>query len=133
MASKLLEMSAEYAQQRSQFGAPIGSFQMVQKMLADMQTEIYAARMMVLNAAWEVDQGQDAREKVSMVKLFASEMLGHVADSAVQIFGGMGYCTDLPIERYFRDARVFRLYDGTSEIHRILISRTLLEKGPALL
>ena len=59
--------------------------------------------------------------------------LGHVADSAVQIFGGMGYCTDLPIERYFRDARVFRLYDGTSEIHRILISRTLLEKGPALL
>ncbi|MGB3450586.1 MAG: acyl-CoA dehydrogenase family protein [Giesbergeria sp.] len=133
MASKLLEMSAEYAQQRSQFGAPIGSFQMVQKMLADMQTEIYAARMMVLNAAWEVDQGRDAREKVSMVKLFASEMLGHVADSAVQIFGGMGYCTDLPIERYFRDARVFRLYDGTSEIHRILISRTLLEKGPALL
>ncbi len=133
MASKLLEMSAEYAQQRSQFGAPIGSFQMVQKMLANMQTEIYAARMMVLNAAWEVDQGRDAREKVSIVKLFASEMLGHVADSAVQIFGGMGYCTDLPIERYFRDARVFRLYDGTSEIHRILISRTLLETGPVLL
>lgn len=133
MASKLLEMSAEYAQQRSQFGAPIGSFQMVQKMLADMQTEIYAARMMVLNAAWEVDQGRDAREKVSMVKLFASEMLGRVADSAVQIFGGMGYCTELPIERCYRDARVFRLYDGTSEIHRILIARNLLEKGPVLL
>jgi acyl-CoA dehydrogenase len=133
MASKLLEMSAEYAQQRSQFGAPIGSFQMVQKMLADMQTEIYAARMMVLNAAWEIDQGRDAREKVSMVKLFASEMLGRVADSAVQIFGGMGYCTELPIERCYRDARVFRLYDGTSEIHRILIARNLLEKGPVLL
>lgn len=133
MASKLLEMSAEYAQQRSQFGAPIGSFQMLQKMLADMQTEIYAARMMVLNAAWEVDQGRDAREKVSMVKLFASEMLGRVADSAVQIFGGMGYCTELPIERCYRDARVFRLYDGTSEIHRILIARNLLEKGPVLL
>jgi len=133
MASKLLEMSAEYAQQRSQFGAPIGSFQMVQKMLADMQTEIYAARMMVLNAAWEIDQGRDAREKVSMVKLFASEMLGRVADSAVQIFGGMGYCTELPIERCYRDARGFRLYDGTSEIHRILIARNLLEKGPVLL
>ncbi|MCW5323059.1 acyl-CoA dehydrogenase [Verminephrobacter aporrectodeae subsp. tuberculatae] len=129
MASKLLEMSIKFAQQRCQFGAPIGSFQMVQKMLADMQTEIYAAKVMVLNAAWEIDQGRDAREKVSMVKLFASEMLGRVADNAVQIFGGMGYCTELPIERYYRDARVFRLYDGTSEIHRIMIARSLLERG----
>lgn len=129
MASKLLEMSTGFAQQRSQFGATIGNFQMVQKMLADMQTEIYAARMMLLNAAWEIDQGRDARDKVSMVKLFASEMLGRVADSAVQIFGGMGYCTELPIERYYRDARVFRLYDGTSEIHRIMIARSLLERG----
>ncbi|WP_288392433.1 acyl-CoA dehydrogenase family protein [uncultured Herbaspirillum sp.] len=129
MASKLLEMSAEFAQQRWQFGAPIGSFQMVQKMLADMQTDIYAARMMMLNAAWEIDQGREAREKVSMVKLFASEMLGRVADNAVQIFGGMGYCSALPIERYYRDARVFRLYDGTSEIHRMMIARSLLERG----
>ena len=133
MASKLLEMSAGFAQQRTQFGAPIGSFQMVQKMLADMQTEIYAARMMLLNAAWEIDQGRDARDRVSMVKLFASEMLGRVADSAVQIFGGMGYCTELPIERYYRDARVFRLYDGTSEIHRVMIARSLLAGGTVLL
>lgn len=133
MAFKLLEMSVEFARQRRQFGASIGSFQLVQKMLADMQTEIYAARMMVLNAAWEIDQGWDAREKVSMVKLFASEMLGRIADNAMQIFGGMGYCTELPIERYYRDARVFRLYDGTSEIHRVMIARGLLEKGAVLL
>lgn len=133
MASKLLEMSTQYAQQRAQFGAMIGSFQMVQKMLADMQTDIYAGKMMVLNAAWEIDQGRDAREKVSMVKIFASEMLGRAADSAVQIFGGMGFCKELPVERYYRDARVFRIYDGTSEIHRIMIARSLLDRGPVVL
>lgn len=91
MARKLLQMSIDYASQRKQFGQAIGEFQMVQAMLADMATEIFAARMMVLNAAWETDQGLDPREKVSMVKYYASEMLGRVADKAVQIFGGMGY------------------------------------------
>ncbi|MCX7319022.1 MAG: acyl-CoA dehydrogenase family protein, partial [Hyphomicrobiales bacterium] len=91
MARKLLQMSIDYANERKQFGQAIGQFQMVQAMLADMATEIFAARMMVLNAAWETDQGFDPREKVSMVKYFASEMLGRVADKAVQIFGGMGY------------------------------------------
>lgn len=130
MATHLLELATDYARQRQQFGVSIGSFQMVQKMLADMYTDIYAARMMMLNAAWEIDQGRDARDKVSMVKLFASEMLGRVADHAVQIFGGMGYCAELPIERYYRDARAFRLYDGTSEIHRCLLARSLLKHGP---
>lgn len=117
---------------RRQFGAPIGEFQLIQGMLADMQTELYAARMMVLNAAWEIDQGHDARAKVSMVKLFASEMLGRAADHAVQIFGGMGYCAELPIERIYRDARGFRLYDGASEIHRSTIARELLARGERL-
>lgn len=132
LAGLLLELASEHAQQRRQFGAPIGEFQLIQGMLADMQTELYAARMMMLNAAWEIDQGRDARAKVSMVKLFASEMLGRVADHAVQIFGGMGYCTELPIERIYRDARGFRLYDGASEIHRTMIARALLSQGARL-
>lgn len=132
LAGLLLEQASEHARQRHQFGAPIGEFQLIQGMLADMQTELYAARMMVLNAAWEIDQGHDARAKVSMVKLFASEMLGRAADHAVQIFGGMGYCAELPIERIYRDARGFRLYDGASEIHRSTIARELLARGERL-
>jgi acyl-CoA dehydrogenase len=129
LASRVLEMSRRYANERVQFGKPIGEFQMIQKMIADMGTEIFAARMMVLNTAWELDQGRDVREKVSMVKLFASEMMGRVADSGMQIFGGMGYTTDLPLERIYRDCRVMRIYDGTSEIHRTLIARHVLANG----
>ncbi|MCO5129037.1 MAG: acyl-CoA dehydrogenase family protein [Xanthobacteraceae bacterium] len=129
MASKLMKMSIDYANERRQFGKSIGEFQMVQAMLADMATEIFAARMMVLNTAWEIDQGRDPREKVSMVKYFASEMLGHVADKAVQIFGGMGYCKELPLEQYYRDARVYRIFDGASEVHRAVVARSLLKSG----
>jgi len=106
---------------------------MVQAMLADMQTELYAARMMVLNAAWEVDQGLDPREKVSMVKYYASEMLGRVADKTVQIFGGMGYCKELNIEQPYRDARVYRIFDGASDIHRMVIARSLLKSGQTVI
>jgi acyl-CoA dehydrogenase len=84
---------------------------------------------MVLNAAWQVDEGIDCRDKVSMVKLYASEMMGRCADRAVQIFGGMGFCKDMPIERIYRDCRVLRIYDGTSEVHRMLIARGLLKEG----
>jgi acyl-CoA dehydrogenase len=98
-------------------------------MLADMAVDIFAARSMVLNVAWEVDQGLEPRERISMVKLFASEMLGRVADKAVQIFGGMGYCSEMPVERHYRDARVQRILDGTSEIHRTVIARGLLKHG----
>ena len=129
MARKLLNASVDYARQRKQFGQTIGEFQMVQAMLADMQTELFAARMMVLNAAWEIDQGLDPREKVSMVKYFASEMLGRVADKAVQIFGGMGYCKELNIEQLYRDARVYRIFDGASDIHRMVIARSMLKSG----
>lgn len=129
MARKLMQLSIDYANEREQFGQKIGNFQMVQAMLADMATEIFAARMMVLNAAWETDQGLDPREKVSMVKYYASEMLGRVADKAVQIFGGMGYCREMPLEQMYRDARVYRIFDGASDIHRVVIARSLLKNG----
>src|SRR5690606_8500346 len=133
IARRLLEMATAHARERKQFGQPLGDFQMVQAMLADMATEIFATRMMVLNTAWEIDQGRDPREKVSMVKYFASEMLGRVADKAVQIFGGMGYCRELPVEQLYRDARVYRIFDGASDIHRLVVARSLLKHGKPML
>jgi acyl-CoA dehydrogenase len=132
MASRLLSMCTKYANERHQFGHPIGDFQMIQQHLADMATEIYATRMMVLNAAWQLDQGLDCRDKVSMVKVYAAEMMGRAADRALQIFGGMGFCKEMPIERIYRDCRVLRIYDGTSEVHRMLIARSLLKNGWSL-
>ncbi len=87
---------------------------------------------MVLHAAWQIDQGVDVRDWIAMVKLQASETLGRVVDRAVQVFGGMGFCKELPIERYYRDARIFRISDGTSEIHRTNIARSVLRRGAAL-
>jgi acyl-CoA dehydrogenase len=133
MAGRLLDLCTAYACERSQFGKKIGEFQMVQQMLADIATEMFATRTMVLNTAAEVDAGIDCRDKVSMVKLYASEMVNRAADRAVQIFGGMGVCQDLPIERFYRDARVFRIYDGTSEIQRSRIAAILLKNGAAAL
>jgi acyl-CoA dehydrogenase len=129
MASNALEMMSEYAMDRKQFGQPIGEFQMVQKLIADSATEIFGVKMMVLNAAWEVDQGLDPRAKVSMVKVAASEMQGRVVDRAIQVFGGMGFTREMPLERMYRDARVTRIYDGTSEIHRMLIARDIMKRG----
>ena len=130
-ATLLLEMMTRYGNDRRQFGVPIGEFQMIQAQLADSAIDIAAARLLGLEAAWDIDQGLDPREKVSMVKVHASEMLGRVADRAVQIFGGLGYCKDLPIERIYRDCRVMRIYDGTSEIHRVQIAKGLLRHGAA--
>lgn len=132
MASRVLEMMRTYASERKQFGQPIGDFQMVQQMISDSATEIFATRMMVLNTAWELDQGREPRDKVSMVKLYASEMIGRVADRGIQVFGGMGFCKDLPLERIYRDSRVTRLYDGTSEIHRMLIAKAVIKNGLVL-
>lgn len=129
LAQRLLEMARNYANDRQQFGQKIGDFQMIQALIADMSTDIFAARSMLYNAAWEMDQGLDPRAKVSMVKLFASEALGRVVDSALQIFGGMGYSTDLPVERMYRDARVARIWEGTSEIQRRTIARAVLKSG----
>jgi acyl-CoA dehydrogenase len=129
MAQRALEMMRKYAGDRRQFGQPIGDFQMVQKLIADSATEIFAVKMMVLNAAWEIDQGLEPRDKVSMIKVAASEMQGRVVDRAIQVFGGMGFSKDLPLERMYRDARVTRIYDGTSEIHRMLIARSTIKNG----
>jgi acyl-CoA dehydrogenase len=130
-ATRILDMTTEYARERRQFGKPIGEQQLIQQLLADSAIEINAARLLLLHAAHEIDQGRDARERISMVKVYASEMLGRVADRAVQVFGGMGYCKDLPIERFYRDARIFRIFDGTSEIHRTVIARSMIKHGAA--
>jgi len=129
MAGRALEMMRTHAGDRKQFGQPIGNFQMVQKMIADSAIELYGVRMMVLNAAWEIDQGRDPREKVSMIKVAASEMQGRVVDRAIQVFGGMGFTKEVPLERMYRDARVTRIYDGTSEIHRMLVARSVIKNG----
>jgi len=131
-ASHVLELMTAYANDRKQFGKAIGDFQLVQQMLADSVIEINAARLMVLNAAWMIDQGHDARDHIAMVKVHAAETLGRVVDRAVQVFGGMGFCKELPIERYYRDARIYRIFDGTSEIHRTVIARSVLKRGAAL-
>jgi acyl-CoA dehydrogenase len=124
-AQKLLDMSVAYSKERVQFGKPISSFQSVQNMLADMATEIYAARQMLYHAACLRDQGKQVVKEASMVKLFCTEMACRVADCAVQIFGGMGYMKDLAVERFYRDLRLYRIYEGTSEIQRMVIARAL--------
>lgn len=128
-ATRILTMATDFARDRRQFGKPIGEFQLVQQMLADSAIEINAARLLVLSAADQVDRGRDAREAISMVKVYAAEMLGRVADRAVQIHGGLGYCRELPIERFYRDSRIFRIYDGTSEIHRGIVGRAMMKNG----
>jgi len=130
-ATRILDMMTDHARERRQFGKPIGEQQLIQQLLADSAIEINAARLLLLQAAAEIDAGRDARERISMVKVYAAEMLGRVADRAVQVFGGMGYCKDLPVERFYRDARIFRIFDGTSEIHRTVIARSMLKHGAA--
>ena len=131
-ASHVLELMTGYASERRQFGQRIGDFQMIQQMLADSVIEINAARWMVLHAAWMIDEGLDARDWIAMVKVHAAETLGRVVDRGVQLFGGMGFCKELPIERYYRDARIYRIFDGTSEIHRTVIAKSVLKRGAAL-
>jgi acyl-CoA dehydrogenase len=131
-ASRLLALMTGYASERRQFGKAIGEFQMIQQMIADSVIEVNSARLMLLRAAWEIDQGRDARDWISMVKVEAAETLGRVADRAVQVFGGMGYCSEMPIERLYRDARIYRIFDGTSEIHRTVVAKSALKRGAAL-
>ena len=131
-ATKILDLTLDYARGRRQFGQPIGEFQMIQQMLADSALEINAARLALWQAAAELDRGHDPRGRISLVKVQAAETLGRVADRAVQVFGGMGFCKDLPIERYYRDARIYRIFDGTSEIHRTVMARLLLKGDTSL-
>ena len=125
-ARRAFDLAVDYAAQRKQFGQPIGKFQGVSFKLADMITEIDAADWLTLAAAWRLDQRLDANREIAQAKLYATEMLARVTDEALQIHGGMGLMDDLPLERLWRDARVERIWDGTSEIQRHIISRELL-------
>lgn len=125
-ARRVFDMMVDYAAQRRQFGQPIGRFQGVGFQLADSVTEIDAAEWLTLSAAWRLDQGLPASREIASAKLFASEMLARVTDRAIQVFGGIGLMDDLPLERFWRDARVERIWDGTSEIQRHIIARDLL-------
>ena len=125
-AERLIADSLAYAIERKQFGQPIAQFQLIQAMLADSRTEAYAARCMVLDAARQRDAGSSVTTLAACCKLFATEMVGRVADRAVQIFGGAGYMEEYGIERFYRDVRLFRIYEGTSQIQQTLIARNMI-------
>ncbi|HLW27850.1 MAG TPA: acyl-CoA dehydrogenase family protein [Kiloniellales bacterium] len=126
VAERLIADSLAYAKERKQFGKAIGEFQLIQAMLADSRTEAYAGRCMVLDAAARRDAGENVSTEASCCKLFCTEMVGRVADRAVQIHGGAGYIADYGIERFYRDVRLFRLYEGTSQIQQLVIARNML-------
>jgi acyl-CoA dehydrogenase len=128
VAERMLNDALRYATERQQFEQPIAEFQLVQAMLADSKTEIYAARSMVIDAARRRDEGLDVSTEAACCKLFASEMCGRVADRAVQIYGGAGYMSEYGIERFYRDVRLFRLYEGTSQIQQLVIARNMLRE-----
>jgi len=125
-AERLLSMALDHANTRETFGRPIGENQAIQWMIADSEVELEAARWLVLRAAWTVDQGRDARHASSMAKLYGANMANHVVDRVLQIHGGMGYTRELPIERWYREARLWRIFEGTDEMQRLIISRDLL-------
>ncbi len=130
IAEACLEKSIEYSKQRRQFDQPICNFQAIQHKLSDMKVGIEAARNLMHRAAWLKQNGRPYTTEAAMAKLFASEMSSKAANHAVQVFGGYGYCNDYPAERYLRDAKITELYEGTSEIHRLVIGRNVL-KNPA--
>lgn len=126
-AERMLGDALRYAAQRRQFGQAIGEFQLVQAMLADSKAELYAARCMTLDAARQRDRGANVGTEASCAKLFASEMCGRVADRAVQIFGGAGYMAEHGIERFYRDVRLFRIFEGTTQIQQLVIARNMMK------
>lgn len=131
LAGRLVEESVRWALQARQGGEPIARFQLVQALIAESQTELYAGRAMVLEVARQYDSGVDRRVGPSCAKLFCSEMVGRVADRAVQVHGGMGYMRSTPVERFYRDVRLFRLYEGTSEVQKLIIAKALLAAADA--
>jgi acyl-CoA dehydrogenase len=128
-ARRILNEALTYSSQRIQFGKPIGEFQLVQAMLADSRAELYAAECMLKDAARRYDIGERISLEASCCKMYASEMAGRVADRAVQIHGGAGYMRDTPVERFYRDVRLFRIYEGTTQIQQLVIARELLRNG----
>jgi acyl-CoA dehydrogenase len=129
MAQRVLDESVAYAASAKQGGAPIGRFQLVQAMLADMHAELLAGRSMVTDVAARYDSGEDTSIGPSSAKLFCSEMVDRAVDRAVQVHGGLGYLRSTPVERFYRDARLFRLYEGTSEVQRLIIGGALLREA----
>jgi len=128
IAQACLYQATKYAKTRVQFNEPIGKFQAIQMKLADMAVGIEAARALIYRAAWLKDSGKEYGQAAAMAKLFASEHCSRCANHAVQVFGGYGYCNDYPVERFLRDAKITEIYEGTSEIHRLVIARGLAEK-----
>lgn len=128
-AERMLADSLQYALERKQFGQAIAEFQLIQGMLADSKAEIYAARCMVLDAARKRDAGQNVSTEASCAKMFATEMCGRVADRGVQIHGGAGYISEYAIERFYRDVRLFRLYEGTTQIQQVIIARNMIREA----
>jgi len=128
-AQRLIRDSVRYARERKQFGKPIADFQLVQAMLADCETELYAAKSMVLDAARLKDSGENITKQAAICKYYCSEMVGRVADRAVQIHGGAGYITEYGIERFYRDVRLYRLYEGTSQIQQLIIAREMMKEA----
>lgn len=127
VAERLIHEAVAYAREREQFGSRIGDFQLIQAMLADCKTEAYAARCMVMDAARKCDAGAPVTMEAACTKYFASEAVGRIADRVVQIFGGAGYVADYGIERFYRDVRIFRIYEGTSQIQQLVIARNMLK------
>ncbi|NYT57745.1 acyl-CoA dehydrogenase family protein [Alcaligenaceae bacterium] len=127
-AERMLRDAIVYARERKQFGKPIAEFQLVQAMLADSHAEIYAAKSMVLDAARRRDDGLSVSTEAACAKMFASEMCGRVADRAVQVFGGAGYLSEYGIERFYRDVRLFRIFEGSTQIQQLVIARNLLRE-----
>jgi acyl-CoA dehydrogenase len=126
IAERALGMAIEYANTRETFGNKIGTYQAIQWMIADSEVELEAARWLILKAAWTVDQGEEPRHASSMAKLYGARMVNDVVDRVMQIHGGMGYTRELPIERWYRQVRLMRIYEGTDEMQRLIISRDLL-------
>jgi acyl-CoA dehydrogenase len=131
MAERIVEEATAYALDNRQGGTPIGEFQLVQGLLADSETEARAGRALVLEAARAYDAGTDVRQGPAVAKLFASRMVNQVADRGVQVLGGMGYMRGVPIERFYRDARLYRIYEGTDEIQKLVIARQMLAAARA--
>ncbi|WP_048441641.1 acyl-CoA dehydrogenase family protein [Caenimonas sp. SL110] len=131
VARRLIDESLKYAMERRQFGKPIAEFQLVQAMLADSQAEMAAARALVIDSAARCDAGENISMEASCCKMFASEMVGRVADRAVQIFGGAGYMQDSVVERLYRDVRVFRIYEGTTQIQQVTIAKHMIRRATA--
>ena len=128
IARAAMDAAKTYAKQRQQFGGPIADFQGIQWMIADREVDLEAARLLILQAAHLKDQGASFAKAASMAKLFASEAAHRATDTAIQLHGGAGYCRDVPVERYARDARITRIYEGTSEIQRLIIARETMRQ-----